>query len=527
MNWSILLYDEAMRTLQNQPFCACLLTAILGFFAAAEGPVSAQQVEITAGSAEARVLFERGRDAFHRTWFERADELLAESIRVDPEFAMAQAYKAAAEAFLYFDGSDRAARAIELAAGATAGEQLMVAALAGFIDGDYESTAVTLHRIVEDWPDDSYARHALGFTLVDLGLPERGLPVLEALLEDEPTFFAVWNHLGYAYLETGDWVRAEQAMVRFVAEDPSNPSARDSLADVLAAMGRTDEAVASLTRSILLDGSYAYGMQHMGDLMVLEVEPQMARSAYLRSLDMADVYSPRFELVVRERIAATWLRQFQFESADAALEELHALAEELDEEGTALAAQRARLTLHLTTGAAGAAESLLAVYSQQVGALGDTATNFGEPSYLDFFTGWQAVVDGRFSDAESALTRLESAVTHEGSVEIFLGARLHGELALAQLQYDEAVDAFELAGGSDPLVAIRLALAYDASGRPAAAVALFETAAMCETFDVECALASALAAPLFDLDQVVPDYVFPGPEEPEPEEEPDDGSLAI
>lgn len=516
-----------MRTLQNQPFRACLLTAILGFFAAAEGPVSAQQVEITAGSAEARVLFERGRDAFHRTWFERADELLAESIRVDPDFAMAQAYKAAAEAFLYFDGSDRAAQAIELAAGATSGEQLMVAALAGFIDGDYESTAVSLHRIVEDWPDDSYARHALGFTLVDLGLPERGLPVLEALLEDEPTFFAAWNHLGYAYLETGEWVRAEQAMTRFVAEDPKNPSARDSLADVLAAMGRTDEAVASLARSTLLDGDYAYGMQHLGDLTVIDGDLFMARAAYRRSLAMANAYSPRFELVIRERIAGTWIRENQIQSADVVLAELGAKANDLGETGSALAAQRARLTVHLTTGDAGAAQPILTAYSKQVDALGDAATDHGEPSYLDFFNGWQAVVDGRYADAEDAITLLESRVSHAGSSELVLGARLLGELAFAQLDFEQAVDAFEVAGGSDPLVAIRLALAYDASGRPAAADALFETAAMCETFDVECALASALAAPLFDLDHVVPDYVFPGPGEPEPEEEPDDGSLAI
>ena len=380
---------------------------------------------------------------------------------------------------------------------------------------------------MEGWPNDRYARHALGFTFVDLGHPERGLPILEALLRDEPEFFAAWNHLGYAYLETGDGIRSEQAITRFVAEDPRNPSARDSLADVLVATGRIDEAVASLTRSILLDEGYAYGMQHLGDLMVLQGELSMARTAYLRSVEMAAAYSPRFGLVVHERIAGTWLRQFQFDNADAILDKLRDEAVMLGEEGSALAAQRARLTLQLTTGHSDVADPILVTYSEQVANLGDAASDFGEPSYLDFFTGWKAAVDGRFSDAESALTRLESAAPDADSLEVILGARLLGELALAQLQYDEAIDAFEMAGGSDPLVSLRLALAYDAAGRPAAADALFESAAMCDTYDVECALASALATPLFDLDHVMPDYVFPGPGEPAPEAEPDDGSLAI
>ncbi len=516
-----------MRSAEHQSLQTGVLIAILGCLAAAGTPVAAQQVHITSSSAEARAVFERGRDAFHRTWFERADELLEESLKVDPDLAMAQAYKAAAETFLYFDASDRAGRAMELAKDATPGEQLMVAALASFIDGDYESAAVTLRRIVEDWPDDNYARHALGFTLVDLGFPEKGLPVLEALLEDDPAFFAAWNHLGYAYLETGDGARAEQAMTRFVAEDPTNPSARDSLADAMAAMGRTDEAVASLARSILLEERYAYGMLHTGDLMVSEGNLQMARAAYERSLDMSAAYSPRFELVIRERIAGSWIRQFQLERADTVLEELGMVAEKLGDDNSALAAHRARLTVSLTTGDAHAGEEVLEAYSRQVEALGDGAVDFGEPSFLDFFAGWLAVVDGRYADAEAAIADLEGTMEDGGSIELILGSRLLGELALAQSEYDEAVDAFEMAGGSDPVVAIRLALAYAASGRPAAADALFETAALCSTYDVGCSLASALAAPLFDLDHVLPDYGFPGFAEPQTDDESDDGSLAI
>ena len=74
---------------------------------AGSGPAAVGEIEVSAESLDSRELFERGRDAFHRAWFERADELLGEVVALDPELALAQAYKAAAESFLYRDPGDR------------------------------------------------------------------------------------------------------------------------------------------------------------------------------------------------------------------------------------------------------------------------------------------------------------------------------------------------------------------------------------------------------------------------------------
>jgi Flp pilus assembly protein TadD len=189
-------------------------------------PLCAQEVQISASTGDALALFDRGRDAFHRTWFEEADDLLAEAIAVDPNLAIAQAYKATAETFLYFDAADRMIRALELADDASPGERLMVAALAAFVDGDYESAALTLREIGSLFPDDRWARHALGFTLVDLGSPEQAIPILTRLIEDHPGFSAPWNHLGYAYLDIGESSFAEQAMASFRPRKPSSTPLR-------------------------------------------------------------------------------------------------------------------------------------------------------------------------------------------------------------------------------------------------------------------------------------------------------------
>ncbi len=490
---------------------------------------SSQEIEISAVSPESRAVFEQARDAFHRAWFERANELLDETLALDADLAIAQAYKAVAESFLYFDPSGRTSLALDLAAAATPGERLMVSALVAFADGDYEPAAVALRRLTEQYPDDSYARHALGFTLVDLGLSRQGLAVLQGLLEDQPGFFAAWNHLGYAYLDLGELDLAAQAMTRFVASDPANPSARDSLADVMIEAGRLDEAIAGLTRAIMLEGGYGYGYQHLGDVLVMDGNPAMARRAYELGFEEGTAYSPRFELLARERIAAAWIRQLQHDSAVSALEDVRTRASALNEPATALAANRAQLTIRLSTSDAQSAAEMLATYAAAVDALGDEASGVGEPTYLIFFEGWHAVSQGRFADAEAALGDLEDAADRADPVALLLGARLLGEISLAQLEFVTAIESFEAAGSDDPLVALRLAVAYEGDGKPAAAAALFDEAAACSSFNIECALARALAAPLFDPSLALPDFGIPGipPEEVDPTDDPDEGAVRI
>lgn len=486
------------------------------------------ELDISASGIESRELFERGRDAFHRAWFERASELLTETVMIDPELAIAHGYRAAAEAFLYLDPSESISRARK-AAHASDGELLMVDALVGLAEDDYEEALQALRTLLDRNPGDRFARHALGFTLVDLGRPREGIPILRSLLADHPEFAAAWNHLGYAYLDLGDLDRAEQAFARFVREDPDNPAAHDSWADLLFERNRTDEAVASLTRAILLEPEYAYAMIHLGDVLVADGGLTIARAAYRRSIAMVADASSGFPLVARERIAATWVRQLQLDTARSALDDLVAAADAAGDLAFVLSAIRSRLTIEIVNGDERAGVGTLAIYSERVAGLGDEGADLGEPAQLNFFSGWLAIVQEDFAGAEERASELEAAAG-AGDVEaLVLAARLYGEIDMARLDFAGAADAFEAVGTDDPLVVVRLALAYEGDDRPAAATALYESAAACSTFDVSCALAFALAAPLDELDWSLPEVpppLLPPPYAP-PDDEPDEGSVRI
>jgi tetratricopeptide (TPR) repeat protein len=502
--------------------------AVTAPFAAA-GPPATRESAISSSGADSLALFERGRDAFHRAWFERADQLLRETAEIDPGLAIAHAYLAATASQLYGDPSEQVAQARATAGAASDGERLMVDALLAFTDGDYDETEKQLRSLLELYPDDRYARHALGITLVDLDRPREAIPILQALLTDDPSFVAAWNDLGYAYLDLGDVLHAEQAMTRFVANDATNPAAHDSWADIMVELGRFDEAVASLARASLLEPRYAWASVHLGDVLVKEGSLEMARAAYGRALETTSAYGPRFGLMARERIAGAWIRQLQLDEARSSLTQLIEEADNLEAPASALAAIRARLTIELVSGDGEAAAVTIGAYTDRVEGLGDAGAGLGEPSHLTFFIGWLAVVDGDLANAEALAAELESSAADGDGEALPLAARLFGELSLARLEYLDATEAFEAAGGDDPLVAVRLATAYEGDGKPAAASALFQSAATCDDFDINCALASALASPQIAIDWALPmppmDF-GPFDEEP-PSEDPDHGSVRI
>ena len=456
-------------------------------------PLAAQEVTISASTEDARRAFLEARDNFHMTRFARARELLEETVAEEPDLAIAHAYLALAESFTYHDPASSLAAARDPAARANPGELLMADALASFLDHDLAGVVSTLLEVLTTFPDDPYARHALGFTLVDFGVTHEGIEVLESLLADRPDFVAAWNHLGYGYLDLGDLQQALGCLRRFVALAPDNPSAHDSLADVLATAGRIDEAIASLTRATLLDPRYAYAYLHMGDVLTIEDDLQLARASYGRAIDIDSPNGPDFSIVVWHRIAQSWLHGLDFEAARATYRTIIDLCDKLDADDDAWAAERMLLTTLLVEGEGPAARQVLQSLESRIDSLPDPELATQE-SMVSFYRGWLGVVEHDDDEVDRMIDILETDPTR--TTDRRLAARLRGEAALADLRFEDAATAFEMAGTSDPVVLVRLAAAYDGLGRQATAVALFNEAASCDTFDFECALARGLAQPL-------------------------------
>jgi tetratricopeptide (TPR) repeat protein len=475
-------------------------------------PLAAQEIPISTRTESARSLFFKARDNFHLTRFTKARDLLEETLEKEPDLAIAHAYLALAESFTYRDPEPSLAAARDPAARASSGERLMAEALGCFLENDFDGAVSNLLAVLTTFPDDPYARHALGFTLVDLGAPEDGIEVLEGLLADRPDFIAAWNHLGYGYLDVGDLEQALGCLHRFAALAPENPSARDSLADALAAAGRIDEAIASLTRALLLDPRYAYAQLHMGDVLAVENELAMARAAYRRALEIDSSYGPEFAIVGWHRIAQTWLHGLDFEAAQTTYRTIIDLSDKVGSLHDALDSERMLMITFLVQIDGQAARNVLDSVRSRLDHLPES-DGAHYSTWLSFLQGWLGVVERDGAEVDRMVDVLEADPTRELSVR--LAERLRGEAALADLRFEDAASHFESARSSDPVVLVRLAMAYDGLGRLATASALFNEAVSCDTFEFECALARALAQPLgwaadpftepFDWEPIPPD----------------------
>jgi predicted Zn-dependent protease len=254
-----------------------------------------------APSAEAR--WTEARSAFHDTWFERADDLFAQVRAESPEFGPAFGYSAVIDAMLYRDVEPNASRALSLAEGSHSGAAQFTRALVAFARGELVDAETYLRLFLESYPNDAYATHILGFTLIDQGRPQEGVEVLQALVLSDPTYYAAYNHLGYGRLALGADAEALEAFTAFLEANRFNPSAHDSLADAMLANGKPEAALAQLARSVLIEPRFAYGWMRIGDIYVESDEPALARIAYERAIASAGKYGSDFTNSIEEKLA--------------------------------------------------------------------------------------------------------------------------------------------------------------------------------------------------------------------------------
>ena len=263
----------------------------------ASASVSAQEAQ--SGNCSPN-RFEDARYVFHRAWFEQADEQFDEYIATCADDPLAHAYAAIIDMLLYRDNSLHVAHAMRLAENVEGTDALFVKALARFAQGQLEETESNLRQYLLAVPTDRYAAHVLGFTLNDQGNPDKGVEVLQQLLESDPGYFPAKNHLAYGLFKTDRADEAIQVIREFVVADPANPSAWDTQADILHSLGRSEEAIASLCRSVLLDKRFAYGYRHLGNILSTTGDLEAAAAAYRNAILSAEAYGNDFEASVEQ-----------------------------------------------------------------------------------------------------------------------------------------------------------------------------------------------------------------------------------
>jgi tetratricopeptide (TPR) repeat protein len=93
--------------------------------------------------------------------------------------------------------------------------------------------------------------------LLDMGRPDRALPLLERGLREVGEDAQLWTILGLARQQLGELDEAEQCWRRAIALDPGLPMAWTNLGRVQLSRGKAEEAIESLTRASTLEPNNA------------------------------------------------------------------------------------------------------------------------------------------------------------------------------------------------------------------------------------------------------------------------------
>lgn len=115
----------------------------------------------------------------------------------------------------------------------------------------------TVRQVVNREPGNAVALNYLGYLLADKGAPQQldeAIGLVRRALELEPENPSYLDSLGWAYYRRGDMVQAERYLAPAADKLPMNSVIQDHMGDVLAGLGRWQDAIAAWMRALDGDG---------------------------------------------------------------------------------------------------------------------------------------------------------------------------------------------------------------------------------------------------------------------------------
>jgi tetratricopeptide (TPR) repeat protein len=219
-------------------------------------PPPAAKMPLTTSSDEARAEFETGRALLDNLHFTEATPYFERAVELDPGFAAGHLYvaftSATTAAFVAAVGQAEAN-----AAGASDGEQAMIAATAAAVRNDQAAQLKALSKFVSLYPKDERSHNRLANFYNGQQDYDNAILHFGHAVAINPEFATAYNSLGYAQRANGNLDAARDAFARYVELIPDEANPYDSYAELLMEMGQYDEAIENYGKSLAIDSHFA------------------------------------------------------------------------------------------------------------------------------------------------------------------------------------------------------------------------------------------------------------------------------
>src|SRR6185295_5305117 len=209
---------------------------------------------------EAIEHFKKGRDLSDNIRQAEAAQELDQAIKLDPDFALALAYRGVSAPGP--EGVKDLEQANAKAGAASKPEQLLIAALLSGRQGDFAKSQDLWKQLTEAAPDDWRSHMGRGAQLYVLQKYSEALDALNKATALNPNAGPAYNMIGYGHLVQFEPGPAVEALKKYASLAPNEPNPQDSLGEALMANGQFAEAEAAFQKAISL--SPAFGVAWEG-----------------------------------------------------------------------------------------------------------------------------------------------------------------------------------------------------------------------------------------------------------------------
>jgi len=418
-------------------------------------------------SAAARQQLELAIDRYEN--FQEADAILRaqNAAKIDPDFALAYAvWSFAAKDVGAAPEALRKAQVLSASARCMPDDKLMVKFMTGAQQSNLLPAIVAMNDLLKKHPKDKHVLYIAGEWLYSQQDYARGRALMEASLEQDPSFPPALNMLGYAYVGSMDPQpdKAISYLQRYADTLPGDPNPQDSLGEVLRMTWDDLGSLAHYQAALKISPTFLMSQCGLGDTYTLMGQYVQARTEYDKALAIATNDHERFHVEFQKALVHFW--EGHPEAGRVELAQLSLKAAEAKDWLAVFEIDYARVLLVSNPQSA---SQLLAKMENQLVVVPQgmlPARRNTEYARVLREEVRLALVSHKVSDAEAFLQKLEqlATATRDPKMEsIYESSR--GYLASAKGDYAGAVDELS-ADLRSPLVVQQLIVAEQKRGNP-------------------------------------------------------------